>query len=388
MKRSIKFLLPTVALIPTVTLASCSATQVSQYGYNAIVTSDYADENVDMKKTFTGFKFNNENLLSVKLVDENDYSKIGWSNILFPLLSASEAIINLFIVNNSFDSNNSVIENSDSAILHEFLLASKNVLNQGRTNQIKFGVTQVKTSFKDSTPTQPATPSNNGKTGEMSTTPSTQTNSVYARENTDLTVGTKENEEKKIAYYDSFLTFTFSMEFGYWSSSVNDPNQQLLSIDTVKNYVVENKAWDEGVVPKHDKFVLDFKYNMKIRATYFNIEDSFKSSETNKPASTKAGTDGENNQTSDKKVKLSATDFKNVKPILSINSFEKQNGTSDSTLPTLTEEDLKKDTENISKLLSQNLINRDELKKLSDKYKNFLKLSIPTTTPTTPQTKI
>lgn len=380
----------TVSILPIVTLTSC-ASSVSQYGINVNVTSNYADTNADMKKTFGDFKFNNTQIIVSSIQsDANDYSKIGWTNVLVPNLSFFVSLMNLSLLDfnlANISKDNSLFNTTDDALLKEFMLASSNVLNHGRNGQIKFGIVGVNTSFKTTTVSEPGgeQPSGESKTDGSSQTVTQDENSVYAAQGQTLTVGTKTNENSNTAYYDSKLSFTISLTLGYWNSQKNEPDAGTINdIKQVQDYVSANKSWPESVKPTNAKFTLDFNYDMTIRATYAGIKDSFDKS---KEQSGSTGSTLEENKEEDKPsidtVTLSEEDYKNKKPILSVNSYTEKTNSNTTSLETgnstklaeITTESMSTDMQTIASLLTK--FDKTKADELKSKYKNVFTLSIP-----------
>lgn len=412
-------LLCTASVLPVVTLASCSST-VSQYGIYSTVSSTYNyDANTDKDKTFGGYKFNNTQIsANSTLTDQNDYSSLGWRYVVAPILVFFTSLINLSLLqpnlNNAIETNpifsfNTTTSNqandeqntSNEALLAEFLCASSNVLNHGRSGQIKFGFTGVHTTFKiDSTSS-----TQTFQTAETETTTTETNNSVYAKENQELTVGTKTNENANTAYFDSNLKFTVSAKLGYWYSEKNNPDAGSISdIEVIKNYVSENKSWPSTIVPTHTTFELRFNFDIKIRSTYIGIKDSFDASKnsSNSSGSQSGATYAEATDSTDEdkpsieKVKLSKTDFENVKPVFSLQSFtptinnDKYSDSNASTTtdtqskanddsankPTveLTSEMMNTDISEISTLLSK--YDETKVNELKNKYRNVFILSV------------
>lgn len=357
-------------IMPAVALTSCSS-QVSQYGINASVTSNYNTTNTEENKTFGGYFFNNTQVSAASnLTDGNDYSTLGWTGVLAPnvllinglivLTTFSPKLSDPFLENNIF-----VIDNNDKRIFQEFILAASNVMNEGKSGQIKFGFTGVETEFKNITNDTP--------------TRLEQTNSVYAEQDQALQVGTKENEEKKIAYYDSNISFTLKVKLGYWNSNVNKPTNGEIDFQKVIDYVKKYNLWkidDQLIVPQYKNFEIKLNYSMRIRATYSGLTKSYEAATNNKPTTYQdgSGSSQEDNKPSIETIKLVKEDFESIKPSLSvisytpISSFNNQIPTAE-----LSTETLAKDISTISNLIAKP--NENTAKELIDKYKFVLTLS-------------
>ena len=372
-KRLFKKTLPlTLLAVPALVLSSCSST-FSQYGINSEVKSNYQDANEKYAKTFGGFKFNNTSISSNStLVDSDDYSKLGWNGVLVPLSIYLTGLINLNLLENksTIDPNNSIFESNDNNLLNEFYYATRNVLNSGRRGQIKFGIIGLETKFNQaSTPAAP-----NSKSIAKQTNKAT---SVYAAVGTDLTVGTKQNEDAKTAYYETDVSFTFSATLGYWYSDSNKPDQKPIKASEVEKYVVNNKSWPSEIKPTYSTFNIEFKYSMKLRATYYAIAESFKAAKPENGNESTPKKDNSSNTDENKPsidtVKLVEAD-KDIKPVFTINSYTKKDS-SNSSLPELTPEKVNEDLSAISKQVSSTIKDKNEIEKLLTKYKNFLKIT-------------
>lgn len=367
MKKIFKFIWPTIALTPTLVLASCSST-ISQYGINAKVISNYdqiaTNDTEEMKKTFGNYFFNNSQISSAStLIDGNEFSNYGWQGVLSPLLLFFTGLTNIqLLLNNSTDKNNSIFQTTDDSLLTEFIYACKNVLSDGAAGQIKFGFTSITSSFAIKQTTEP--------TQKNTVNPQQTYNSVYAKSGDTLTVGTKENENSKSAYIDSNLVMTVQTELGYWYSENNNPTQTPISdINVIKKYVEKNNSWANNVEPKHTTFNLDFQLEISLRTIYSNLVNSFSKEEQPKTDQTNP----DDNKPSIDYVSFAEEDFKNAKPRITILNYAPKSTAS--SLKGFDHETVIQDVADMGQIISSNKANQTDVQKYIDKYKNVLILT-------------
>lgn len=261
-----------VSVLPTSFLFACSSNQISQFGINVPIESNYNFNNKKYDKTFGNFNFNNTSLSSSsQLTDSDDFSSSTWKSFFHPNLQFINNLVFVSTFQPNFQNvfeNNSIFKNTEASLLKEFILASSNILNSGRRNQLKFGVTRVKTflKFKDKN-------SNNSE-------------KFFPTINDKLSVLTKEDENKKIAYYTPNAEINIAVQYGYWRSQTNNPTQSVVNIDSVKEYVNNNNSWNKIIEPKNSFFWVSLNYDLKVKIAYSNLVNSFyevKENKSNKP---------------------------------------------------------------------------------------------------------
>ncbi len=367
-KNLFKVLFSSALAIPALTLASCSAS-FSHFGTYSSVSSNYnslvaTNPKEGMEKTFNGYSYDSIHMpTSSNLKDGNEYSQIGWVGILLPTLFYVNSIMNLSFYNESISLQNSIFETNDLKLLTEFNYALKNVLNSGRQGQIKFGITNVDLNFSVINPGEDA---------------ENKPKSLYANKGETLKIETKTDENNKMGHYFPNLQFGIKLTFGYWYANDNNlEKNKITSIEPVVNYVKANKSWPNGVLPTTVNFELEMKYLMSIKTTYPALVESYKKDfgeqkPEQKPDSTPEEDKDKPTHTS---VTFDAADFDKVKPVLSIHEYKKIGN--ETSLPNLSSEEIRKDMEQIGKIISEYGANKEEVNKMQNRYKNFFALSLP-----------
>ncbi len=181
-----------------------------------------------------------------------------------------------------------------------------------------------------------------------------------------------------MGHYFPNLQFGIKLTFGYWYANDNNlEKNKITSIEPVVNYVKDNKSWPNGVVPTTVNFELEMKYLMSIKTTYPALVESYKKDfGEQKPEQKQESTPEEDkDKPTHGYVTFDAADFDKVKPVLSIHEYKKIGD--NTSLPNLSSEEIRKDMEQIGKIISEYGVNKEEANKMQNKYKNFFALSLP-----------
>lgn len=363
-----------ISVLPLTSLASCSSS-LSQYGINCQTKSNYlslatSETNEERKQTFD-LTFSNTSVAASSLnKNSNKYQEIAWTTLIFPMYAFGAALINLSLLD--FDISNSspnlaMYNSADLDLIREFLLASSNVLNQGRDNQIKFGVTGIELVFEYKKPSDNSQQNN--------------TYGVYAQENEKLYVETKENEDSKTALFYSNYSLNLKFKLGYWNPTIDKPNQELLSAEQVSKYVSSHSSWPSNILPKHSSFTLTLNLAGSILSKYSGLTKSF---ETNNQQPTKnnknSSTTNTDNKPTIETVNLNSEDFKNVNPTFSYFNFSFLNRFNPNLASgqEFNEQMINDDIQKIALLITHYTTENKDVKTLNelrDKYKGIFSLN-------------
>ena len=314
-------LLPIVLLPPALVLTSCAS--VSQF--NPLIKVNFKNTKIyvpnsdepnkdieqDLDNNF-GVIFDGSqgfNLLK-KEINSDNYKVVNPTNekLVFSLISSvvhsmnlSTALVNLAHVPGIKDDVNSIFKNnliftntSDETLLKEFLYASANILNQGKQNQIKLYLNQIDLNpsqnssnpygdvdnfnFKDDPiflnfKSNESTELTVDKLSEPITIDDKKQKIAIKKENGDIDFLTGENAKvdfSNIAYLNSKkVTYNIDFIFSYFDPSKKDINRKPISdLEVIKNYVKNNNAWGNDVVPTKTSFKIRFNLSITFRPQF------------------------------------------------------------------------------------------------------------------------
>ncbi|RXY96287.1 hypothetical protein D8X55_04170 [Malacoplasma penetrans] len=373
------FLASSTVALTTVTLSSCAAQQVVQYGvYSPVLSNAPTDgdtEVTDRQKTFKNFYFNNfgyssTSTLYAKATDTNNYSSFSntysaasWLGVMFPLVNYINYLSNLYYL--GFNSNNNnwkkeiINVSSASDIENQFIYSLANTTSKGKSS-LKFGVVGVALNFTTSTTSQ-----NGGSNG------TTSNNSIYPAKDSKL----KFKKSDSTLTFESTSTFQLAVKLGYWNSSSNNPTQNLATVDQIKSEVSRVGSWDSSYVMTDSMYLVSNYSNVKLNLTY----QTSKVKEADSSQSTTIdglSEDGKEFTWTENLAKASLTPTFSFSGSSSSSSNGGSSGTSNTpALTTLDNSSVNTAVVSIASLLSSSSFNLENINKEKEKYLHSLTLS-------------
>lgn len=280
-----------LASLPAVALTSCST--ISQY-YPAIYIKGI---NMDEYR----IAYNTDKSIykdGTKVSSSTDYMKdfikfyltgvVSFLNLSNSLVNVAHFGEDRIANSDSVYTNNLIFGDSNTESFKEFMLASANILNQGRKNQLKLSVAEVNiksadntsiSSFDDFLP-------KNGDTVNIDKVAEDQQISVpegkvYLYLGKDGTVKTVNEKEKfpyasskdktSTGYSSTYKTITADVTYKYFDPSNNNVIKDPKTLEDVQNYVNSNNAWG-GVTPTKDSFTVSFNLKVKLRPRFTSLK--------------------------------------------------------------------------------------------------------------------
>lgn len=374
------FLASSTVALTTVTLSSCAAQQVVQYGVYSPVLSNVptnGDTHVtDRQKTFKDFYFNNfgyssTSSLYVKATDSNNYSSVSnpysaaaWLGVMFPLVNYVNYLSNLYYLGFSSTNENWKkeiinVDSSSSDILNQFIYSLANTTSKGKSS-LKFGVVGVALNF-----TTNSTSQNGGSSG-------TSNDSIYPKKDSKL----KFKKSDSTLTFESTSTFQLAVKLGYWNSSSNNPTQNLATVDQIKSEVNKVGSWDSNYVNTDSMYLVLNYSGVKLNLTYQTSK--VKEADKDQSSSIDGLSDGADFTWTENLTKASLTPTFSFSGSSANSSNGSSSGGTTSNTPTLTTLDnssVNTAVVSIASLLSSSTFNLENINKEKEKYLHSLTLS-------------
>lgn len=296
-----KFSLLGLAALPAVALTSCS-TQSQFYPSIYIKGIDgfenyriaYGTDNSIYEKSGDSYT-----KISTSSSYMKDYLKFYLAGVV-PFLSLAQSLVNVAHYPEVRESgsddvytNNLVFGDTSSlSTFKEFVYASANILNQGKSKQLKLGISEVNIKNTDANNTtttidfkESLAPKNNDvvnidKVEEDKQLTVSNGKVIYYLDDTGaeqkLTkdqkfsyVSTDTNNTSKSSYGYSSKVSSISMDvtFKYFDPANKNVNKEPKTYEEVKSYVESNNAWNDVEVTK-DSFTISFNLKVNLRPKF------------------------------------------------------------------------------------------------------------------------
>lgn len=173
---------------------------------------------------------------------------------------------------------NLIFSNTEASLLKEFLFASSNILNQGKSEQIKLYINQINL-------TPVSTDANT--TTKIELIPSLNTELKLNKKKEKIEVKQDqnlwiigENNQPEIVTTDCFYTnvayqevnykYNMSFKFSYFDPVDTNVNKTNLALTRVKDYINKYNAWGNFGLSdlKHDSFTVNLNFEINIRPEF------------------------------------------------------------------------------------------------------------------------
>lgn len=399
------FLGASTTALTAVSLSSCAATKTNLFGIYAPIVSNYTENTSTattkdnssasdtskttkpeaMKYTFNDFYFNNFGYASSSTLYakntsgdystlSNSYSSNSWVGVLYPIINYLDNLMDLYIAgfNGNIEESKahpvlSTSESSSDNLLTQFIYSWSNSSKITNNSLVRFGITGVSLNFKSDAST-------NSSSKESSVT-TTISSGLYPSDGYKLTY----NKDKSTATYTSTVSFQIAVKLGYWNALTNNPKQNTLNSEEVKN-AYSSSSWASNISDFKDSMYLVFNYsNLRTTLTYTKAQITGADSTTSITDSTTDITwKSQFNQLIPSFSFSTATTASKKETTSSSETTSSANAESTSTTPTLATLDnsaVSTAITSIKSLLTSSSLTTSKLNEEKDKYKNSLTLT-------------